>query len=78
MFMETPPIKLNARLKDRYGVLVQQHSASAHPLASGLRALSAGGQAVAATQPARRFFKNRAVTLSALRQPPQEHTRQPI
>jgi hypothetical protein len=76
--MEIPPINLNARLKERYGVLVEQHSTPTHPLASGLRALPGGGQAFAATQAAWRFFKNPKVTLPALCQPLQEHTRQQI
>lgn len=76
--MKTPLIDLSARLQTRYGVLLNQSSAPAHPLASGLRALPDGSQAFAATQAAWRFFRNPQVTLPALCQPLQEHTRQMI
>jgi len=71
--MDTPPIDLEARLQARYQTLVEQHSAPAHPLAAGLRALPDGGSAFAATQAAWRFFKNPKVTLPALCQPLQDH-----
>ena len=50
--MNTPPLDLEMRLQARYQTLVEQHSAPAHPLAAGLRALPDGGSAFAATQAA--------------------------
>jgi hypothetical protein len=73
VFMDTPLFDLEARLQARYQTLVEQHSAPAHPLAAGLRALPDGGSAFAATQAAWRFFKNPKVTLPVLCQPLQDH-----
>jgi hypothetical protein len=71
--MNTLSIDLETRLQIRYQTLVEQHSAPAHPLAAGLRALPDGGSAFAATQAAWRFFKNPKVTLPTLCQPLKDH-----
>jgi len=76
--MNTPLLDLEARLQARYQHLVEQHSAPAHPLAAGLRALPDGTSAFAATQAAWRFFKNPKVTLPTLCQPLKEHVEHSI
>jgi hypothetical protein len=59
---------LDERLKDRYQVLVQEHSGHAHPVAAGPRCLPRE-EAASAAQAAWRFYRNRRTTPARLAQP---------
>jgi hypothetical protein len=60
---------MEARLRDRYAILVQQHLHAAGPLTSGLGPPPAECSALAAIQAAWRFFNNDRVTLPGLIEP---------
>lgn len=73
-----PPNFSNAKLRDRFEILVQEHLAPHQRLAAGLRALPDTATAFAHTQAAFRFYNNPRVSLPALAAAPLAALRQGV
>lgn len=69
---------VDKRLRERYQLLVQEHTGQAQPTAPGPRTLPSPAQAKAHAQAAWRFFHNRRLSLPQLMQPLLDLARQQL